>query len=204
MKYPAGDEEGRHLFLQLERRMEQGLLDDDFLRLLVDYRSKYPEWEHFDIFYARYAAHHGNYDVALEHARMAYRRRMGNYEIWKLLIECYLALGQPERAIPFQAYCCKFYTRKLDITMPLAQLVQYLGDLGVCMGRANYAPLCGKKMELAGNSLQDRESTWGGEFIPRSMDKEGYPYWVGVYNEFGVRNGHSTLLARENRCPGFY
>ena len=197
MRYPAGNEAGRKLFFDLAKRAEQDKYDDDFLLLLIEYRNMYPDSEHFDLFYGRYAAFHGNYGLALEHAQKAYRKRKVNFEAWKLLAKCYVTLGQPEKAIPFQGLCCKFYTRKLEVTMPLQELQRHLGELSIAMGLGNYAPFCESKMSLHDGMLQDRQDVFGGEFLPVPEDAEGYAYWVGAYNELGKKGGYGSLLERE-------
>ena len=202
MRYPDGDETGRKLFFDLAKRAEQDRYDDDFLLLLIEYRNMYPDSEHFDLFYGRYAAFHGNHGLALEHAQKAYRKRTVNFEVWKLLAKCYVALGQPEKAMPFQAYCCKFYTKHLDITMPLEQIQRHLGELSIAMGRGNYAPFCESKMSLHERVLQDRPDVFGGEPLPVPEDVEGYAYWVGAYNEMGKKSGYGTLLKREMAHDG--
>lgn len=196
MRYPAGNEAGRKLFFDLAKRAEQDRYDDEFLQMLIEYREMYPSTEHFDLLYGRYAAFHGNYKVALEHAQKAYRKRKVNFEAWKLLAKCYVALGQPEKAIPFQGLCCKFYTRKLEVTMPLQELQRHLGELSVAMGRGTFAPFCEERMVLEGERLDSRKSVFVGEALSLPADGEGYAYWVGVYNEAGVRGGCGRLLQR--------
>lgn len=194
MKYPAGDPEGQKLFAALEERAGKKRYDDDFLLMLIDYQRMYPESEHFDIFYGRYAAHHGNHAVALESAERAFRKRKVCLEVWKLLIECYLALGMPEKAVPLQGYCSRFYGETPNVTVPVEELPKYLGELGVSMGDASYAPLCRKKCSLKDGILQTSEGVFGGEMLPFSSDEEGYGYWVGAYNESGWIGGHGKLL----------
>lgn len=203
MKYPVEDSRGKQLFSELEERMLQSRYDDDFLCKLIEYGQMYPEWEHFDIFYANYAVYYGNYDVALEHALKAYEKRRICDEIWKLLITCYRAIGQPEKALQFEAYRYRFYTAKLELSFPREKSWQYLRILSLYAGKGNYAPLSENRMFLDGNTLQAKRTTWGGEFIPMSADKEGYSYWVGVYNERGQRGAHASLLVRENQYDAF-
>ena len=174
--------------------MQKEQYDDEFLLLLIEYRSMYPESEHFDIFYGRYAFFYGNCKVALEHAGRAFKKRKVHPEVWKLFIDCYLALGMPERAIPFQGYCNRFAGMALEITLPLEHLARCIGELAVSLGRAEYAPLCQKKCSLINGKLDCHPGAFSGEAIPFSLDGEGYAYWVGAYNELGRLGGHGGLM----------
>ncbi|MBR4696342.1 MAG: hypothetical protein IKO94_09710, partial [Selenomonadaceae bacterium] len=206
MRYPEGDPKGRDLFRALEQRAEEKAYDDEFLLFLIEYQRMYPESEHFDIFYARYAAFHGNYRVALEHAEKARRKRMVNFEVWKLLMECYTALGKMEKAMLFQGYCCNFYGRAVKAVMHKGMLQECLDQLTLSMNRGNYAPFCEKRMYFEEMSLHERNGVWGGEYLPLPQDENGYSYWVGVYNEsagIGTRGKH---LEREMKSgtAGFF
>ena len=198
MRYPNGDEAGRQLFFDLAKRAEQDRYDDEFLQMLIEYREMYPSSEHFDLFYGRYAAFHGNHKVALEYAQKAYRKRKVNLEVWKLLAKCYEALGQPEKAMQFRAYCCNFYEQPLQMSIPRSKIDQNLGMLSVAMGRGNYAPLSENKMFFgADGALEARRTAFGGEYLPVPADTEGYLYWVGVYNELAGQGSRGKLLERE-------
>ncbi|MBR3456776.1 MAG: sulfatase-like hydrolase/transferase [Selenomonadaceae bacterium] len=204
MRYPEGDPKGRDLFRALEQRAEEKAYDDEFLLFLIEYQRMYPESEHFDIFYARYAAFHGNYRVALEHAEKARRKRMVNFEVWKLLMECYTALGKMEKAMLFQGYCCNFYGRAVKAVMHKGMLQECLDQLTLSMNRGNYAPFCEKRMYFEEMSLHERNGVWGGEYLPLPQDENGYSYWVGVYNELSVRGGRGMLLEDAKKQEHFF
>lgn len=194
MRYPAGNPRGKELFSALEERMQKEQYDDEFLLLLIEYREMYPESEHFDIFYGRYAFFYGNYKVALEHAWAAYQKRKTCFETWKLLVACYLALGEVEKSIPFQGYLSKFTEETIHISLPSNKIPQALGELSVMKGEAVYAPLCKKKCFLEEGQFKVEEGVFAGEMIPFSMDNEGYGYWVGAFNEAGYLGGRGKLL----------
>ncbi len=206
MRYPEGDPRGKELFSALEERAEQGMYDDAYLWMLIEYQSLYPESEHFDIFYAKYAMFHKNYGVALEHAGKAFGKRRISLEVWRLFADSCIALGRPEEALPFQGYCCNFYRQPLEISMPEALLKKNLGRLSLAMGRGNCAPLCECKMSYDGGEMSSSKTVFGAEFLPVGADEEGYSYWVGVYNEsagIGTRGKH---LEREMKSgtAGFF
>ena len=185
---------GRDLFRALEQRAEKKAYDDEFLLLLVEYQRMYPKSEHFDIFYGCYAAFHGNYGVALEHARKAYRRRKACREVWKLLAGCYHALGEHEKAVPFEGYLSKFSGVPAYVTVPVDYMPQALKELSLTKGEAMYAPLCVSKCSLKDGNVVVQGGMFCGEMIPFSSDREGYGYWVGAYNEAGSIGGPGKLM----------
>lgn len=194
MEYPSGNPQRLELFARLLEKENAAAWDDEFLQLLIEYQRLCPESEHFDIFYAKYALAHRNYSVALEHALKAYDKRKVNYEIWKLLIACYQGLDRQEEALPFQAYCCKFYTQRLDTDLHASRLEKQLGILSNAMGIGNYAPFQIERMFLVDGKLKERKSVLAGEFIPETEDGAGYAYWSGIYPELEVMGAQGDLL----------
>ena len=196
--------ERKSLFFALIEKEKAGEYDDDFLLRLIDYQRLCPQSEHFDIFFARYAIAHGSYEVALEHALKAYEKRKLNLEICKLLIRCYEALRQPEKALPFQGYVSKHYAREFNVTLPLKLFEAHLGELALSMGIGNYAPFCVEKMSLQDGSFRRAHGVFGGESIPTLKDGEGYSYWVGAYCEQSGLGSRGKLLGREMPQEEFF
>ncbi|MBR1552660.1 MAG: sulfatase-like hydrolase/transferase [Schwartzia sp.] len=206
MKYSLSNhaEERKRLFFTLIEKEKAGEYDDDFLLRLIDYQRLCPESEHFDIFYARYAIAHGSYEVALEHALKAYKIRSLSFEICNLLIRCYEALRQPEKALPFQGYVCKMYTREFHVTLPPKVFDAHAGEFGLSMGVGNYAPFCIEKISVRDGALKGRHGVFGGEFIPVPADGENYAYWVGAHCEQSGLGARGKLLAREMTQNEFF
>ena len=77
------------MFRKLQQKWEQKDFDDEYLALLAEYKEKYHESEHVDIFAGYFALYYGEVKEALKYAEAAWQKRKYNLIIWKLLIECY-------------------------------------------------------------------------------------------------------------------
>ena len=200
MQYPDKNLFQRQLFQQLIAKLSKQELDDEFLELLVQYTPACTMDEHFDIFYAHYALAHHAYTIALEYAQKAFSKRKVNYEIWKILIHAYQATNHPEKALPFQAYCCKFYNDSLTLSLPLPKLEAELNRLSQSMGIANYAPFQTSHMYIKNKELLAHPSVTIGEFIPESAYNAEFPYYTGLATELEPMSSRSIILQqlREN------
>lgn len=96
-EYPRAEEAGKRVFFRLLQYDREGRYDDRFLELLIAYREQYPQSEKFDIFFAKYAMAHNNFEVALEALRVAERIRPLNMVLWRCLVRCYKEMGRKRR-----------------------------------------------------------------------------------------------------------
>ena len=71
--WPAEEVDGLALFRKLQQKCEQKDFDDEYLALLAEYKEKYPESEHVDIFAAKFAFAYGDYQAALDLSLPAFR-----------------------------------------------------------------------------------------------------------------------------------
>ncbi len=190
MKYPGGSAEGKKQFRTLEERAKKNLYDDEFLLLLIEYQRMHPQSEHFDIFYARYAAFHGNYRVALEHAKKAYACRKQDAETWKLLAGIYERIGDKYHAALYLGLV------SLDNEKTLMDITGKESVAGLEMAHTSPALAPFKQSAVfVGNAIKFQDGLFLGEQLPMEENgKEGY--WVGIYNMDGRREARTFLLDR--------
>lgn len=198
--WPAEEVDGLALFQKLQKKWEQKDFDDEYLALLAEYKEKYPESEHVDIFAAYFALHYGEVKEALKFAEAAWQKRKYNLIIWKLLIECYDKLNMIVEKIKFQGYCRSAYDIEMKLpfcTEEIAQTLTMSHNIG------DYAPFLIDKFTFNGNKLVRNVASLGGEYVPWSADKDGYQYWVGVFVNQEPLNSKGSLLFREKDIPEF-
>lgn len=198
--WPAQEVEGLALFRKLQQKWEQKDFDDEYLALLAEYKEKYPESEHVDVFAAYFALHYGDVTEALKYAEAAWQKRKYNLIIWKLLIECYDKRNMPMEKIKFQGYCRNAYDIEMKLpfcTEEIAQTLTMSNNIG------DYAPFLIDKFTLNGNKLVRNVASLGGEYVPWSADKDGYQDWVGVFVNQEPLNSKGSLLFREKDIPEF-
>ena len=53
--WPAEEVEGLALFRKLQKKLEQKDFDDEYLKMLAEYRDNYPKSEHIGIFAGYFA-----------------------------------------------------------------------------------------------------------------------------------------------------
>ena len=173
------------------------------MSLLAEYRKKYPESEHVGIFASYFALHYGDVEEAVQLAEAAWKKRKCNLIVWKLLIECYDKLLMLPEKVRFQGYCQQLYGISMNVEVDEAQVDQILENLTMAQNIGNYAPFLIKKFELKDNKLYKDKACLGGEYIPWSMDNDGYKFWVGVFVNQETINNKGLLLAREKNIPQF-
>lgn len=198
--WPAEEVDGLALFRKLQQKWEQKDFDDEYLALLAEYKEKYPESEHVDIFAGYFALHYGDVKEALKYAEAAWQKRKYNLIIWKLLIECYDKLNMLMKKIKFQGYCRNAYDIEMKLpfcTEEIAQTLTMSNNIG------DYAPFLIDKFTLNGNKLVRNVASLGGEYVPWSADKDGYQDWVGVFVNQEPLNSKGSLLFREKDIPEF-
>lgn len=198
--WPAEEAEGLALFRKLQQKWAQKDFDDEYLALLAEYKKKYPESEHVDIFAGYFALHYGEVKEALKYAEAAWQKRKYNLIIWKLLIECYDKLNMTGEKIKFQGYCRSAYDIEMKLpfcTEEIAQTLTMSHNIG------DYAPFLIDKFTFNGNKLVRNAAALGGEFVPWSADKYGYQYWVGVFVNQEPLNGKGGVLSREQNISKF-
>ena len=198
--WPAEEVDGLALFRKLQQKWEQKDFDDEYLALLAEYKEKYPESEHVDIFAGYFALHYGEVKEALKYAEAAWQKRKYNLIVWKLLIECYDKLNMIVEKIKFQGYCRSVYDIEMKVPFCTEEIAQ---NLTMVHNIGNYAPLLLRKYELENKQLVEKKACLGGEYVPSSADKEGYKYWVGVFVNQETINNKGNLLAREKYIPEF-
>ena len=192
--WPAEEVDGLALFRKLQQKWEQKYFDDEYLALLAEYKEKYPESEHVDIFAAYFALHYGDVKEALKYAEAAWQKRKYNLVIWQLLIECYDKLNMPMEKIKFQGYCRNAYGMQMELSYCTEEV---LDNLTMSHNIGDYAPFLLYRFKLAENKLVSSAASLGGEYIPWSLDKDGYKYWVGVFVNQETIDGKAGVLSRE-------
>lgn len=192
--WPAEEVEGLALFRKLQQKWEQNDFDDEYLALLAEYKEKYPESEHVDIFAGYFALHYGEVKEALKYAEAAWQKRKYNLIIWKLLIECYDKLNMIVEKIKFQGYCHLAYGMEMKVSSCTEEI---LNNLTMSHNIGDYAPFLLYRFRKDDNKLVASKACLGGEYIPWSMGKDGYQYWVGVFTNQETLNGKGGLLSRE-------
>ena len=198
--WPAEEVDGLALFRKLQQKWEQKDFDDEYLALLAEYKEKYPESEHVDIFAAYFALHYGDVKEALKYAEAAWQKKKYNLIIWKLLIECYDKLNMLMKKIKFQGYCRNAYDIEMKLPFCTEEITQ---TLTMSNNIGDYAPFLIDKFTLNGNKLVRDVASLGGEYVPWSADKDGYQYWVGVFVNQEPLNSKGSLLFREKDIPEF-
>lgn len=201
--WPAEEEEGLALFHKLQHKLAQEEFDGDYLADLEVYKSKYPESEHIDIFAAYFAMHYGDFREALQYAKKAWKKRKCNLIIWKLLIECYDKLHMEAEKVRFQGYCRVTYNIDINVVIDKLKIAKILDDLTMSCNIGSYAPFIIHKFKWLNNQLVDHTASLGGEYVPWSMDKDGYKYWVGVFVNNEPINSKGNLLDREKDISQF-
>lgn len=201
--WPAEEVEGLALFRKLQQKWEHKDFDDEYLALLAEYKEKYPESEHVDIFAGYFALHYGDIREAMKCAQEAFKKRKYNLIIWQLLIQCYDKAKNISEKVKFQGYCHSAYGIKMQAELGMVKIPQIIENLTMSHNIGDYAPFLLHKFELKDNELVDSRVTIGGEYIPWSIDKKGYKYWVGVLANQEPLNGKGGLLSREKNKPEF-
>ena len=70
--WPAEEADGLALFRKLQKKLAQKDFDDEYLKMLAEYRSKYPQSEHIGIFAGYFALYYGDVKEALVLAQDAW------------------------------------------------------------------------------------------------------------------------------------
>lgn len=201
--WPREGEEGLATFKKLLKKLEDNAYDDEFLVLLDKYRHLYPESEHVDIFAARFAFAYGDYQTALDFALSAFHKRKVNLVIWQLLAECYEKLGNLVERNRFLTHINILYGIGMELQLDGIHDGEILAAVTMAGSLGNFAPFLLNKAVLNNGSLEKKQVSLAGEFIPESFDDEGYGYWVGAYVNQEILNAKGQLLAREAELPEF-
>lgn len=201
--WPVEEADGLALFRKLQKKLAQKDFDDEYLKMLAEYRGKYPQSEHIGIFAGYFALYYGDVKEALALAQDAWKKRKCNLIIWQLLIECYDKLQMlPEKA-KFQGYCRHVYGMDINLQADGVNIDQILDNITMSQNIGSYAPFLINKSEIKDDKLYGRKVCLGGEYVPWSMDQDGYRYWVGVFVNQETINNKGLLLAREKELPQF-
>ena len=172
--WPAEEADGLALFRKLQKKLAQKDFDDEYLKMLAEYRGKYPQSEHIGIFAGYFALYYGDVKEAMALAQDAWKKRKCNLIIWQLLIECYDKLQMlPEKA-KFQGYCRHVYGMDANLQADEENIDQILDNMTMSQSIGTYAPFLVNKSEMKDNKLYGRKVCLGGEYVPWSMDRDGY------------------------------
>lgn len=177
-------EKNKHLFTQLLALAEQKEFTDEYLQILIEFWQLLPENEvEGNIFYARYALEHDNVQVALEYALKAYAKRKINWELWRILRDCYAAKRDFEKAVFFAGCADKFYREPVVMDIPRESIKNVLDMFTLAMGRGNYAPVAISRMRLTDNGIEEgKNAIYAGEFLPEEVAGK-YRLFSGAYVE---------------------
>ena len=201
--WPAEQADGLALFRSLQNKLSQHDFDDDYLSLLAEYREKYPQSEHVDIFAGYFALHYGDNAEALRLAQMAYKKRRCSLIVWQLLIACYDRLKMLAEKAKFQGYCHYSYGINANLELEQAQVNQIEDNFTMSHSIGNFPPFLLNRARLKDGNVHTDYACLGGEYIPWSMDDDGYRYWVGVFVNQEILNSKGGLLAREKDISQF-
>ncbi|SDG78630.1 Sulfatase [Selenomonas sp. WCT3] len=180
--------EVRELFTTLKEKLRCQQFDDEFLLYAIKFREVYPESAGFEICYGFYALAHGNVEVALEQAEIAFGKRRLNDKVLQLLVLCYEKLGDSRAVAYFQGLRRKFYQVPLSLDI---KDEQSLDLLSLAMGVGNYAPFAAQRMFIKDGKIEQQAAVFAGEYLP-SLEQDSY--WVGAYAEQESMNGKNWLL----------
>lgn len=180
--------EERELLAALKEKLRCQQFDDEYLLYAIKFREAYPESVGFEIWYGFYALAHGNVEVALEQAKIAFGKRRLNDKVLQLLVLCYEKLGDYRAVAYFQGLRRKFYNVPLSLEI---KDEQSLDLLSLAMGVANYAPFAAQRIFIKDGKIEQQAAVFAGEYLP-SLEQDSY--WVGAYAEQESMNGKNWLL----------
>ena len=176
------------LLTELKRKLKSQQFDDEYLLYAIKFREAYPESVGFEILYGFYALAHGNVEVALEQAKIAFDKRRLNDKVLQLLVLCYEKLGDYRAVAYFQGLRRKLYNVPLSLDI---KDEQSLDLLSLAMGVGNYAPFAAQRMFIKDGKIEQQAAVFAGEYLP-SLEQDSY--WVGAYAEQESMNGKNWLL----------
>lgn len=102
--YRVADPRGKRLFSSLVLKSEKKEYDDEYLKLLEKYGALYQESENFFVFCAKYALHYEQYDLALEYAKKANKKRKIMKEIWEIFLQFMNTTKCVEKEFPIKVF----------------------------------------------------------------------------------------------------
>ena len=202
-RYPQGSRERYRLFWQLQEKCNRGEFDEEFFELLTAYQQLDSESEFVDILIARCAISVRDFALARQMAERAARKRPGNFEVWKLLEQCYLEAGQPVRALFYAGCSANFYGKPVNIKLASAEVETGMQQLSKALGIGHYAPFYAAVAEMVNGEMKTHRAVMAGEFITGNNNDDSMPYFVGVYNEQEQLEAKGLLAEREKEIPQF-
>ena len=188
------------IFFRLTDYIKQGKFDDEYLALLVEFWENPHNKADGAIFYARYALANGNVDVALEYALSAFEERKINWELWRILRDCYNEKGDKIRAIYFAGLASKFYKEPVNIDLPRHELGEALDMLSLASGKGDYAPVAVERMMLTDNGIESKCSMYAGEYLPAEYQEE-YRLFGGAYVDEKMLDYKGRMLEKIKNDP---
>lgn len=157
-----------------------------------------------NILYALYAQAHGNYTIALEYALKAYAKRKINWTLWRILRDCYYALGDMKRAALFAAKADNFYNEPVNLDLPKTELEAILAAMSLGMGNGLYAPLVNCRLRLDGHGMTGERSIFAGEFLPDFDGREEYRLFSAAYVEQELLDDKWRVMSALRQHPDLY
>lgn len=179
--FPPGSEKGAEIFHALLQKSMDSRYDEAFFQLLEEYRQLYPLSEKTSVFLALCAIHEGCFDIAMEQAREAEKKRRISLPVWELLIACCARQGNMRDAVAYSGMARAFYQRPMTLSLPHEELEHLLGTLSRAMSAPLYAPFITTRASWENGTMTYRPGSFAGEFLPALFVQEEWRYWAGAY-----------------------
>lgn len=189
------------IFRSLADKMEKQEFDDEYLLLLIEFWQDEENQVDGNIFYARYALAHNNYEVAYEYAMKAFGTRKINWVLWNILRDCYQHQGNVGQAMLFAGFAESFYKEPVKIDVPRHNLEEALRMLSLGSGVGGFAPIARYKMVMGEQGITAQPAIYAGEFLPEMYPERPWHFWVGAYSEQEMLNYKGCLLEKIKDDP---
>lgn len=188
--------EQKELFFSLVGAASKGNFDDTYLLHLIEFWKIDTCEADGNIFYALYALHFKNYEVAIEYAEKALKKRKVNLTLWRVLRDCYLHLGNMRKAFLFAGYADKLYEEPVNFAVERSELQECMDVFSFALGHADYAPMAIARMQISEKGTERKAAIFGGEFLPEIYPQRSYHIWSGVYTEQEMLDYKGILLEK--------
>ena len=201
--FPPGNARGAEVFQALLQKSRDGMYDEAFFDLVEQYRQMYPLSEKTSLFLAFCAMSEGYFDIAMEQAKEAEKKRRMSLPVWEILIACCSRRGDVREIVVYSGMARCFYQRPMHLSLSHDELEQFLSVLSRAMSAPLYAPLLTARAVWEDGVLSYRAGSFAGEFLPTLFRSEEWPYWAGAYIAEEPLNEKGWLLERVKDDPEF-
>ena len=99
--FPPGNARGAEVFQALLQKSRDGMYDEAFFDLVEQYRQMYPLSEKTSLFLAFCAMSEGYFDIAMEQAKEAEKKRRMSLPVWEILIACCSRQGDVREVVVY-------------------------------------------------------------------------------------------------------